>query len=235
MLARRTLYHTLATVGILAAYATSIPAGEKAGSTRKRLTASQCERLVKQLVYPGKPPFKEEYVFPEKINENAILAKQRKVKAAYDKLSDSIETALPILVKHADDDRLSYVYEDVGTSGVITKAPVGFACYLIVEAHVEVYRRHVERPDFASIPRCPAFINDACGGIDKWWKTRKEKTLAELQLEGIEWALRLEKPKLFKSNEEWAKAKKALKKMAEGIRASKRPILVKHHVNFFGK
>jgi hypothetical protein len=232
MLACRTIL-SLGALAILT-FATSSDAGEKPSPTRKCLTTAQCERLVKQLVYPGKPPFKGRYVFPEQVDQEAISARQEKIKSAHDRLSDNIEVALPILVKHTGDDRFSYVFEDVGTSGVIVKTSVGHACYGIITAHVEVYRRHVTRRDFSEIPRCPSFI-DACGGLDRWWKTRKDRTLAELQLEGIEWALRQKKPKLFKSAEEWAKAKKDLEKMARGIRAANKPILVKHHVSFFGK
>jgi hypothetical protein len=234
MSARRTVL-AFAVLGILAAFTTRTDAGERVGPSRQRLTASECEKLVKDLAYPGKPPFKEDYVFPGKLDEAAMEGKQKKIKAAYDQLSDNIEVALPILVKHSDDERLSYVFEDTGTSGVYAKASVGDACRRIIEAHVEVYRRHATRLDFASVPRCPSFINDHCGGINKWWKRRKDRTLADLQLEGIEWALRQKKPRLFESKREWAEAKKALEKMAEGIRASGKPILVEHHAQFFSK
>src|SRR5262249_349738 len=168
---------------------------------------------------------------PRNLDNKAL----RKIKVAYDKLSANIEVGLPILTKHVDDDRFSYVYEDVGTSGAFVKASVGVACSRIIEAHVEAYCRHVTRTDFAAIPRCPSFIHDECGGIDKWWKPRKKKTLAELQLEGIEWVLRQRKPRLFKSEREWTRAKESLKAMAKEIRNSGKPIKVKHEVQFFGK
>jgi hypothetical protein len=218
----------------LTAFALRADAGEKVSSTTKRLTRAPCEQLIRQLVYPGKPPFKKAYVFPEELDEATIRAKQSKVEAAYDKLSANVETALPVLVKYARDERFSYVYEDAGTSGVYVKATVGYACWKIIEAHVEVYRREVTRSDFASISRCPSFIG-ACGGVDKWWKSRKDKSLAELQLEGIEWALRQEKPKLFESDQDWAQAKKALEKMATSIRTSNKPILIEHHIHTFGR
>jgi hypothetical protein len=221
--------------GVLTLFAASLGAGEPSASGKKRLTAADCERLVRQLVNPAKPPFKGEYTFPEKLDLTAIEDKQEKIRKAYNSLSDNIEVSLPVLVKHTDDDRFSYVYEDIGTSGVITKASVGWACYQIIEAHVEVYSKHVTKTDSASIPRCPSFLLEECGGIDKWWEGRQKKTLAELQLEGVEWALRLEKPRLFKSNEEWAEAKKSLEKMAQRLRSRKKPIEVEAHIAFFGK
>jgi hypothetical protein len=220
---------------LLAAIAISIDAGERSGSAKKRITAEECEGLVRQLVNPNKPPFKERYTFPEKLKYREIQKQQEKICRAYDSLSDNFEISLPILVKHVDDDRFSYVYEDVGTSGVIVKASVGFACLQMIDVHVEVYRREVTKPDFAFIPRCPSFIFEECGGVKKWWQSRKKKTLAQLQLEGIEWALRLKKPRLFESDEEWNKAKKALGKMAAEIRASNKPIKVEHHLHTLSK
>jgi hypothetical protein len=58
--------------------------------------------------------------------------------------------------------------------------------------------------------------------------------LAELQLEGIDWAMRQPKPEYF-SKREWAVAMKSLKGMAEQIRASEKPIRVEHKVEFFSK
>lgn len=221
---------SLAALSILVAMSLSMDAGERPRSSKKRITAEECERLVKQLVNPNKPPFKEHYAFPWELDYGKIRKQQEKIREAYDRLSDNFEVSLPILVKHVDDDRFSYVYEDVGTSGVVVKASVGKACNRIIKAHVEVYRREVTRPDFAFIPRCPNFIIDECGGVKKWWKSRKNKTLAELQLEGIEWARRLKKPRLFESDKEWDKAKKALRKMTADIRTSNKPIKVEDHL-----
>jgi hypothetical protein len=233
MLATRTLL-SLVALGLLAGFATTGSSGGKHRSAHKRITTAQCKRLVKRLVYPGKPPFKVPYVFPEQIDERKIGARQRRIKEAYDTLSDNIAVSLPVLVRYCEDDRFSYVFESEGTSGVIAKADVGSACSQIIRAHVEVYRRVVTRHDFAGIPRCPSFLT-ASGGIKKWWRSRKGKSLAELQLEAIAWARHQKRPKLFESNREWTAAKKSLEKMAATIRESRKPILVQHHVEFFGK
>ncbi len=220
----------LVAVGMLAAIVAFLDAGDPTSSNKKRLTAADCERLVRQLANPNKPPFKEAYVFPHKLDARKIMKQQEKIREAYNTLSDNFELSLPILVKHTDDGRFSYVHEDVGTSGVIVKASVGKACYRMIKSHVEVYRREVTRPDFAFIPRCPSFIMEECRGVKKWWKGREKKTLAELQLEGIEWALKLKKPEHFESDDEWTKAKKALRKMAADIRASNKPLKVEDHL-----
>jgi hypothetical protein len=226
---------SLGVFAILPAFATSIDAKDGQVSKEKRITAAECERLVKQLISPYKPPFTKTYVheLPKGLEEDVLYERQKKIEAAYNKLSKNIEVALPILAKHLDDDRFSYVYE-VGPSAVYQTMSVGGACARIIYAHVEVYQEHVTTWD-GEKRHSLWFIFDHCGGIDKWWKRRKGKTLAELQLEGIEWALRQKKPKHFESDKEWAKAKKSLEKMAKEIRASKKPIKLKHEVEFFSK
>lgn len=218
----------LATLGILAFYATSTDAQDGPGSKKERLTAAECRQLIARLVNPDKPPFTKSFVLrlPEGVDEKTLRRKQGKITAAYQALSDNIEVSLPILAKNVNDRRFSFVYTSI--SGAITTESVGGACSDIIFAHVEVYRRHTTRPDFSGIPRCPSFIGER-GGFEKWWESRKGKSLAELQLEGIEWVLRQDKPKEFESEEEWAKAKQAVARMAKDIRASKKPIAVEHY------
>jgi hypothetical protein len=237
MIARKAIL-SLGALGTLAVLATSVDAGEKQASKRRRITAAQCERLVEQLVSPHKPPFKEDYVpeLPAGVREADLYDRQRKIAAAYDALSDNIEVSLPVLAKHVPDKRFSYVYEETaGTAGGYLQESVGGACRDIIGQHVEVYHRHTTRYVFEGLPRSLWFINDGCGGVEEWWKTRKGKTLAELQLEAIGWVLRQNKPKEFKSEKEWAKALKSCEEMAKRIRTSKKPILVEHHVQFFSK
>src|SRR5262245_9540230 len=200
---------------------------DEAGDKKARLTPEECERLVEQLVSPDKPRFTENHV---PLTEKALLEKQKTIKAAYDKLSANIEVALPILVTHVHDQRFSYVYEDV-YRGAYIDLPVGAACCRMIFAHVEVYREHVTRVQNGRL-RSLSFLSGECGGIDNWWKSRKNNTLAELQLEGIEWAMQWQKPSYFESEQDWGKARKALEKMAKGIRGSKKPIQVKHQLRF---
>src|SRR5262249_46201214 len=146
----------------------------------------------------------------------------------YNKLSANIEVALPILAKHVNDERFSYVYVQP-SSGVYLTQSVGGACSSIIHEHVEVYHRYTRRPrDDEGRSDSLFFIHAGCGQINKWWKTRKQKTLAELQLEGIEWVLRQKKPDYFKSERDWARAKTALEEMAREIRDFRKPIKVNH-------
>jgi hypothetical protein len=221
------------TLGFLS-FATSGCAGEKPTSPTKRLTAAQCERLVKRLVNPGQPPFTEEYVLIDDYkgpSESSLRKKQKPIAAAYDELSANIEVSLPVLVTHAADKRFSYVYE-VGISGVYRCATVGTACRQIITAHVDVYHQAVRKYDADGRSKSLWFGEGQT--LSAWWKDRKGRSLADLQLEGIEWALRQPKPNYF-SKREWATAKKSLKRLAGQIRESKKPIRVEHKVQFFSK
>ncbi len=227
MPAHRTVL-SVSLLGFLAAVATSTDAGDSSNAKKKRITASDCERLIKQLVNPDKPPFEKAFVLrlPKGVNEQTLRKKQAKITAAYQTLSDNIEISLPLLVKNVDDRRFSFVY--TSTSGAITTTSVGGAVQDIIFAHVEVYRRHATLRGFGDVPRCPSFIRQ-CGGIEKWWKSRRSKPLAELQLEGIEWLLRQKKPEEIEDpDEDWAAAKRSVEKMAKDIRKSKRPIRIEH-------
>jgi len=206
--------------------------GDEAADKQARLTPDECERLVEQFVNPGKPPFtgKGKPILPEGVSKSTIYERQKNVGPAYDKLSTNIEVALPILAKHVNDERFSYVYVQP-SSGVYKTESVGGACSSIIHAHVEVHQQYTRKSrDDEGRSDSFSFIDAGCGGTNKWWKTRKHKTLAELQLEGIEWVLRQEKPEYFKSDEDWTRAKTALEKMAKEIRDSRKPIKVKHEL-----
>lgn len=201
----------------------------------KPLTAAECELLIEQLVNPSKPPFTQSYVLklPKGISQSDLYQKQKPIASAYNKLSANIEVALPFLAGRLADERFSYVYED-GISGVYCCMTVGGVCRRIIDAHVNVYQKALTKYDADGRSKSLWFIDDECGGIEKWWKDRQGRTLAELQLEEIEWAVRQPKPKYFSSGK-WETMKKALDRMAEQIRTSGKPIQVSHKVQFFSR
>jgi hypothetical protein len=219
----RVLLQLLAAVGIAAAIFTPARA-EKPASKTRAVTPAECKRLIEQLVNPHPPPpSKKSYVYEPPTFDPKVVAKIRK---AYDTLSDNIQVSLPVLVKHANDERFSHFCE---SPGAFPKVSVGAACHEIVEAHVEVYLRYVERDDQDGRRIYhPSFIWK-CGGVAKWWTSRKNKTFAKLQLEAINWFLRKKKPRSYKSQKAWAKALKAVRKMAQHIRRTSKPIQVRHH------
>lgn len=232
MIARN--HAAVAVLGFVGFVAT-VSAGQKGDPAKKPLTAARCEALVEQLANPGKRPFADSYVhdLPKHLSESSLIRAQKPIAAAYDELSDNIEVSLPILMKHIDDKRFSYVYED-GAAGVYLTTNVDHACSEIIQEHVEVYRELVTKHDGEGRSESLWFIDDECGGIAKWWRKREGKPLAALQLEGIDWALKQPRPEHFTSKE-WAAAKESLRAMRAKIRDGKKPIRVEHKVQFFSK
>ena len=201
----------------------------------KKLTVEECQKRIDQLANPEPKPKNvcgKTAINPPKGAE-AFIRRQRPIKAAYDELSVNVEVALPLLVKHAGDDRFSYVYES-GISGFYSCMTVGDACRQIIQYHVEVCRPHVQKPlDNEGRSRSLSFIEE-CGGVAGWWQPRREMSLMELQLECIEWARSHKRPDYF-DDQEWQTSKKALAELAAKIRESKQPLLIKHEVHFVPK
>jgi hypothetical protein len=224
---------------LLVSLVATAAAGKSPNRKKGPVTEADCEQLVKQLVNPEKPPFKEPYVhdLPKSTDEGELWRKQAKIKAAYDKLSDNIEIALPVLMKHIHDDRFSFVYEELyGTSGGYLKESVGGAFREIIAVHVEVNKEYTTRWNYdGDTPHRPSFILNGCGGFGKWSKTRKGKTLAALQLEAIEWVMKQKKPKYYKSEKDWKTALTWVKDLAEKIQATKKPIKVKYHLRLHSR
>lgn len=111
---------------------------------------------------------------------------------------------------------------------------IGAARRKIIDTHVSVYSQAVTRRDEEGRPRSLWFRFDEHGGFLKWLTDRRGRTLAELQGEPIEGALRQTQPDHL-SKSEWATAKESLNIMVEQIRVSRRPIPVDHKVQFFSK
>ncbi len=216
-------------------------AGDKNGKPRTLLKTDECQLLIEQLASKSEPPFAENARadLPRGLRESDLIRIQQPIRKAYADLSDNIEVALPLLVEHANDKRFSYVYESI--SGAFVKASVGSTCRRLVYHHIEVYGPHVRSfggsgtPGEPPFPRKPAFIADA-GGLEKWAASRKEKSLAELQIEAIEWAIRFEKQQGFSNAAEEERIVPSLEKQAAEIRRSSQPILRKPApLFFFGK
>jgi RNA polymerase sigma factor (sigma-70 family) len=117
--------------------------------------------------------------------------------------------------------------EDVPGNGVTLKVSVGGACRKIIDAHVELRTYATGSRDGSGPPHEASFLEE-CGGIKKWWKTRKNKTLAQLQLEEIEWMLRRKKPASY-TTKEWAEKMRDCERLARHLRSEKKPIGVKFY------
>jgi hypothetical protein len=196
----------------------------------RQLTEEQCEALVAQLVNPSKPP---------NLNDRPHLdlppgftdRTQASIRAAYNALSANIEDALPILMKHLDDEQFSYVCQ-CPISRLCETECVGGACQRILAAHIEVWHRQTTKAKDEEGRKWSLYPED--GEFD-WWEKWQGKTLAQLQYEGITWASRQKKPDYFKSEAEWAEAVVSLEEMSKTIRDTRRPIKVEHTLTLFPK
>jgi hypothetical protein len=200
------------------------------------LSLEACVALIEQLANPDKPPFSKKHAnfLPKGVAESSLEKSQRPMREAYNALSDNIEVALPLLVKHCKDERFSCVYEDK-ISGTFNRLSVADACRAILTAHVDVFQQAVAKPsDGEGRKYRMRFDYPPTGDFDKWWEDRKTSSLADLQLERIEWAANQPQPEYFTAGE-WTAARKSLQKMADEIKQSKRPLPVKHTLTFFSK
>lgn len=199
------------------------------------VTIAECERLVEQLANPDPPPFQEDYVLklPKGVTTAALAKSQKPIAAAYDALSKNIEVSVPVLIAHMDDERYSHVYE-VGPSAVFQRRSVGECCAIIAFKHIDVYQTAVTRQDAEGRRRALSFIDEACGGFENWWKERHEKNLAELQLEGLDWAFGHVRPPYF-TPQEWDAAQQKLRSLAAQIRETGKAIPVENRLRFFSR
>lgn len=150
----------------------------------KPVTREQCDAWVKQLVNRQAWPYKEPYVLNSPRNSGD--AAYQDVKAAYDLLAKNVVLALPSLVEGVGDKRYSYWQES--TSGAYVPRSVGEACRELITFQVEVYRDDLYLLDDTGVPRTLHFIRNN-GGHKKWYESRKDKPLYDLQLEALDWAL----------------------------------------------
>jgi len=154
------------------------------------------------------------------------------VKAAYDTLSLHFPDSLPSLIGGLSDRRYSY-WQEVPSNGAFVCHDVGDACYEIIAAHIEVYRRYLRVLDRTGVPRTPHFLS-AMGGVKKWYEARAEKSLFDLQLEALEWALQ-QPPDKRVEQADWNKSVSALQKFRDEFAKDRKPFDPKNRLWFEGK
>jgi hypothetical protein len=172
--------------------------------------------LVAQLVSPNKPPVtandRDGYVrFPPDYDKEA----QARVNEARKTLSDNFEEALPYLVEALDDQR--YCMTIIWAERFFDNHSVGQTCREVIASHIEVYREKL-----AFIGAHHSHVYDY--PISKeWWRGRQERTVADLQLEAIDWAIAKRQ-----SDEIWTEKResgiRALRKLREDLSRTKKAL-----------
>jgi len=202
---------------------------QDSGGTVERPSRAQCDAWVQQLANRSERPFDRYVLEPPRNVDRKALAE---VKAAYDKLSIHFSDALPSLIGGLSDKRYSY-YQEVPSNGAFECHDVGDACYDIISAHIEVYRRHLYVLDRTQVPRTVHFLSEM-GGAGKWHHARQDRSLFDLQLEAVDWALR-QPPDDRVKRSDWDNAVAELRRFRDDFAKGKKPFDPMNRLWFVGK
>jgi len=180
-MSRRTLLLLATGIGVLLALLNRENRDDP--SVQDRL-AKKYRGLVQELVSPNEKPTTRNraggsVTFPAGYGVKA----QEHVASARQVLYDHFEEALPFLIDGLDDHRYSMTIDWAGGDAYYNYS-VGHVCRDIIASQLEVYRdrisfsgpSHWHRYDYGPINR-------------EWWHDRAKRSLAELQVEAIDWAI----------------------------------------------
>lgn len=158
--------------------------GNGDGSTGKEEKIRDCAELIQQLASSNekpttKRPPRSTVIFPVGYDMKA----QQRIIEVRQTLCDHFEEALPFLVAALEDDRYSMTISWADGDAYYNYS-VGSVCRNIIAANLEVYRssirfsgpQHWNRYNYGPIS-------------EEWWQSRKGRSLAELQVEAIDWAI----------------------------------------------
>jgi hypothetical protein len=194
-------------------------------SPQKGELAKKYRALVQRLVSPNKEPITENgdggsVRFPTGYD----VAAQKHIDAARRALHDNFDEALPFLVEALDDERYCMTI-DWAEGDAYYNYSVGDVCRYVIRRWLEVYR---DKISFSG----PGHWNRyTYRPISKdWWQARKGRSLAELQIESIDWAIerRRAEPKADVHPDRKDEIS-ALKKLRDGIAKSGKPAKRTHH------
>jgi hypothetical protein len=185
----------------------------------KEMRDRKYRQLIAHLVSPNKPPEtgrtkdrREGFVrFPQDYDKEA----QARVNEARKALSDNFDEALPFLVEALDDQR--YCMTIVVQEQFFQNYSVGQVCRNVIASHIEVYRDQLE---FWNARHWRLYDYPIS---KEWWRERQERTVADLQLEAIDWAIAKRQ-----SDEIWTEKResgiRALRKLREDLSETKKTL-----------
>lgn len=184
-------------------------------------TTGKYPKLVEQLASPNKRPEKgfekgDSFVrFPKGYDREA----QERIATVRKTLADNIEEALPALIAALDDKRycMTTRWQEGDT---YFNESVGSVCEGIIASHLEVYF------DCFSFSGPTRFNSYRYNVISKeWYSDRQDKSLVELQIEAIDWAI--EKRKAEPEEKLWDRSGDELtklQKLRDDITKSSKPV-----------
>lgn len=175
--------------------------------------------LIEQLASPNEEPVTRNRAYGTvKFPPGYDVKAQNRISDVRKILQNNIEEALPYLIKAQDDDRYCMTI-DWAEGDAYYNYSVGSICENIIASQLEVYR---EKIGFDS----PQHWNRYNYGpyTKEWRKKRKGDSLAELQVEAIDWAIEKRKDELKSIIEPRRKNEISdLEKLRDGISKSGKP------------
>lgn len=156
----------------------------------KNLGEKEIKALIEKLASPNETPKLDgqDAVYPPTYDRQA----QIKVERAWQSLYELGLSTFPYLFQSIADKRYSYT-RDGGAADV--NLSVGDQCRAILKSYLQPYGHQftagVSDPRF--VPHRPSYFRnydlDNPKSAAKWWESRKEKSLRELQIETLEWVI----------------------------------------------
>jgi len=176
----------------------SFASDEDAKKDTQKEDSKEIANLVEKLASPNPKP-----IIPDKYVESKIIYSpnyskeaQNRIYEVRKKIEEKGMDAFPYLIEHYNDDRYSITYE-TSWNGCWYNASVGSECADIVHKQLQ--------------PLGPFRVNATDAGdkrpyydfhflyskdtMQSWYKTNKDKSLRELQIEVLEWTITEEKKK----------------------------------------
>jgi hypothetical protein len=185
----------------------------------KRL-ADKFKGLIEQLASPNKAPTvvnreNASVTFPADYDAKA----QVRIEAVRQELCDHFEEALPYLIEAVDDKRYCMTIRwGEGPQGYHNRS-VGKICDDLIRSQLEIYRDSIR---FAGPEHWYRYSYDFSL---EWWQKRKGQTLAELQVESINWEIDMRQTEAEgRDGKRVAADIAALKKLREEISSTGKPV-----------
>lgn len=150
--------------------------------------------IVDQLVSPNSPPLVDGAY--AKYPKDFDKAAQRRVSDAFNKLTKIGLPAFPYLHARLGDKHYCCTM-DAGPSD--ENFSVGYVCLIIIDGHLQPYDCYAGFANSDRRTRRPIYFTshelERPKAFASWWKTHKDKTMREIQIEVLQWTIAQEKQK----------------------------------------
>jgi hypothetical protein len=211
--ARRTTLATLVVAGSLLGLVNFVGGEERSSQDA---AAQKYRELVQQLVSPNRRPttgvFKggRSIEFPDGYDVGA----QKRINAARRVLHDNLEESLPFLIESLNDDRYCMTIDWMGDE--YSNCSVGKICRDVIRSRLEIYRAKLAFSGPAHWHRYDYPLSK------EWWKERNGRSLVDLQIEAVDWAI---ERRMAAADSDDRKTEIAnLRALRDGLAASRTPV-----------